>query len=180
MKGCKTHSFKSFDPLDIQHGYSKWSDLETVTQGEAVSDIEESVQEESSAQPQKSPVKNDTIFSRKDQEEIVQYLVRFAAYKMVKGNSIWQKLESMNVCKGERTWQSMKEHFRKKIIYQIHTFGLSWRQVRRFRDTFGLDEEHESDINSEEEEGEDNMRQKSPNPSNSNAQKTKTTSKNSF
>ena len=176
----RTHSFKSFDPLDILHGYSKWSDLETVTQGEAVSDIEEFVEDESSAQPQKSPVKNYKIYSRKNQEEIVQYLVRFAAYKMVKGNSIWQKLESMNVCKGERTWQSMKEHFRKKIIYQIHTFGLSWRQVRRFRDTFGLDEEHDSDINSEEEEGEDNMRQKSPNPSNSNAQKTKTTSKNSF
>ena len=70
----------------------------------------------------------------------------------------------------------MKEHFQKKIIHQIHTFGLSWRQVRRFRDTFGLDQEHESDINSEEEEGEDNMKQKSPNLLISNAQKTKTTS----
>ena len=86
--------------------------------------------------------------------------------------------ESLNICKGERTWQSMKEHFKKKIIYQIHTFGLSWRQVRRFRDTFGLDQEHESDVNSEEEEGEDNIRHKSPNPSNSNAQKS--TSKSSF
>ena len=174
----RTLSFKSFDPLDILHGYSKWSDLETVTQGEAVSDIEEDVEDESLAQPQKSPIKNYKIYSRKNQEEIVKYLVRFAAYKMVKGNSIWQKLESLNICKGERTWQSMKEHFKKKIIYQIHTFGLSWRQVRRFRDTFGLDQEHESDINSEEEEGEDNMRHKSPNPSNSNAQKS--TSKSSF
>ena len=167
----KTQTFKSYDPLDILHGYSKWSDLETVTQGEAVSDIEDGDGDELVAQHQKSPVRSYKTYSRKNQEEIVKYLVRFAAYKMVKGNSIWQKLESLNVCKGERTWQSMKEHFRKKVIHQIHTFGLSWRQVRRFRDTFGLDQEHESDINSEEEEGEDNERQKSPKASNSNIQK---------
>ena len=156
----KTHSFKSYDPLDILHGYRNWSDLETVTQGEAVSDIEDDQEDESSVQNPKSPLRNYKMYSRKNQEEIVKHLVRFAAYKMVKGNSIWQKLESLNVCKGERTWQSMKEHFRKKIIYQIHTFGLSWRQVRRFRDTFGLDQEHESDVNSDEEEGEDNERPK--------------------
>ena len=167
----KTHTFKSYDPLDILHGYSKWSDLESVMQGEAVSDIEDGDGAESVTQHQKSPVRSYKTYSRKNQEEIVKYLVRFAAYKMVKGNSIWQKLESLNVCKGERTWQSMKEHFRKKVIHQIHTFGLSWRQVRRFRDTFGLDQEHESDINSEEEEGEDNERQKSPKASNSGIQK---------
>ena len=174
----KTHSFKSYDPLDILHGYKGWSDLETVTQGEVVSDIEDGGEDESLAQTRKSPVRSYKTYNRKNQEEIVKYLVRFAAYKMVKGNSIWQKLESLNVCKGERTWQSMKEHFRKKIIHQIHTFGLSWRQVRRFRDTFGLDQEHESDINSEEEEGEDNEKQKSPKSSHSSVQKS--TFKNSF
>ena len=85
----------------------------------------------------------------------MSFLVRFSAYRLVKGKAIWEKMEEMKVCKGERSWQSMKEHFRKKIIPQIHTFGLSWRQVRRFRAVYGLDEDHESDVDSEEEEGVD-------------------------
>ena len=166
----KNHSYKSYDPLDILHGYKKWSDLETITQGEAVSDIEDSDEVESLALLRRSPSRSYKMYSRKNQEEIVKYLVRFAAYKLVKGNFIWQKFESLKICKGERSWQSMKEHFRKKIIYEIHTFGLSWRQVRRFRDTFGLDQEHESDADSDEEEGEDNERQRSPIFSNSKSQ----------
>ena len=37
-----------------------------------------------------------------------------------------------------RTWQSMKEHFRKQIIPRIQTYGLTSKQVARFKDQFGL------------------------------------------
>ena len=153
VKTRKTCSYQAFNPLDILHGYTKWSELVQMPEGEVVTG--EEFDELTSVAPTYSPVKPYKIYSRKNQEEIVKYLVRFAAYKLVKGNAIWQKMEESNVCKG-RTWQSMKEHFRKKIIYRIHTFGLNWRQVRRFRATYGLDEEHDSDADSDEEEGEDN------------------------
>ena len=153
VKTRKTTSYQAFNPLDILHGYTKWRELVQVPEGEVVTG--EEFDELTSVAPTYSPVKPYKIYSRKNQEEIVKYLVRFAAYKLVKGNAIWQKMEESNVCKG-RTWQSMKEHFRKKIIYRIHTFGLNWRQVRRFRATYGLDEEHDSDADSDEEEGEDN------------------------
>ena len=80
----------------------------------------------------------------------MNFLVSHSAYKVVKGNTIWERMEEGGVCKGARTWQSMKEHLRKKIIPEIHSFGLSWKQVRRFRAAFGLDQEHQSDEKDQE------------------------------
>ena len=154
---CQTTVYESFNPLDILHGYVKWDDLREKIEGERVSDIEDFEDEESTfSESRTNNFKTYKIaYSRKNQEEIVKYLVRFSAYRLVKGRAIWEKLAELKICKGVRSWQSMKEHFRKKIISQIHTFGLSWRQVRRFRAAYGLDEVHDSDVDSDEEEGVD-------------------------
>jgi len=154
VTSLRPHPYENYDPLDILHGYAKWSDLNKRIDGERVSDIEDLDEDDEIVN---SNIENNikdfkVAYSRKNQEEIVKYLVKFSAYKMVKGRAIWEKLEALKVCNGKRSWQSMKEHFRKKIIYQIHTFGLTWRQVRKFRATFGLDEVHESDEDSEEED----------------------------
>ena len=151
VTSLRPHPYENYEPLDILHGFSKWSDLVKRIDGERVSDIEDFEGEvEVLNSTRDTHIKDFKVaYSRKNQEEIVKYLVKFSAYKVVKGRAIWEKLEALKVCNGKRSWQSMKEHFRKKIIHQIHTFGLTWRQVRKFRATFGLDEEHESDENSE-------------------------------
>ncbi len=43
-----------------------------------------------------------------------------------------QIIEKANVCRG-RTWQSLKEHFRKQVMPQIGTYHLLPKQVSRFR-----------------------------------------------
>jgi hypothetical protein len=148
---------EQYDPVDVLLGYKRWKDI-TEVEGEKVSDIEE---DDFDADPPGSDSQSKQVFksfripySKKNQHEIVKFLVSHSAYKMVKGNSIWQRMEEGGLCKGARTWQSMKEHFRKKIIPQIHSFGLSWRQVRRFRAAFGLDQEHDSDEEDDEEDDE--------------------------
>ena len=71
---------------------------------------------------------------------MVDFLVEKRAYSMLRGNTIWQQMEEMGACGGRRTWQSMKEHFKKQLITRIHTFGLTWQQVRKFRAALGHDE----------------------------------------
>ena len=144
-----------YDPIDILLGYKRWRDIPEV-EGDKVSDIEDFVEDEvpmSHIQSNQSVFKLfRTPYSKKQEQEIINVLVKLSAYKMVKGNSIWQRMEEQGVCKRARTWQSMKEHFRKKIIHKIHSFGLSWKQVRKFRAAFGLDEEHSSDDDTDKEE----------------------------
>ena len=145
-----------YDPIDVLLGYKAWKDIPEV-EGDIISDIEDFFDEDVQVPDRQAPPKifktYRTPYSKKQEQEIVNFLLTHSAYKMLKGNSIWQRMEDMGVCKGCRTWQSMKEHFRKKIVYVIHTFGLSWRQVRKFRAAFGLDEEHESDVEEDEEDG---------------------------
>ena len=91
-------------------------------------------------------------YSKSEQKDMVEFLVEKRAYSMLGGNTIWQQMEEGGACGGRRTWQSMKEHFKKQLISRIHTFGLSWQQVRKFRAAFGHDEPLQS---SEEEEDND-------------------------
>jgi len=153
-------NFEDYNPLDILFGYKQWTDISERLDWSRLTDAEDNVEEDVTVM---QSMKTNRIalkavkapYRRRDQEEIVRFLVRFSAYRLVKGNAIWQKFEDLGLCNGARSWQSMKEHFRKKIILQIHGFGLTWRQVRRFRATYGLDEEHESDVETDEDEGED-------------------------
>ena len=161
-KSSLYQQYDEYEPLDVLHGYKTWSDIPLRNEGDRVSDIDDDFETSSMismvsrVRSRASSLKSfKSPYTRRDREEIVRALVRFTAYRLVRGNTIWKKLESIGICNGTRTWQSMKEHFRKKVIYDIHTFGLSWRQVRRFRATYGLDEERDSDVESGEEEGVD-------------------------
>ena len=152
--------YESYDPLDVLHGYKTWSQLPR-DEGERVSDIEDDFETSSMVSSMMDRTRTSSMktfkspYTRRNQEEIVRALVRFAAYRLVRGNTIWKKLEEIGICNGIRTWQSMKEHFRKKIIQNIHDFGLTWPQIRRFRATYGLDQVRDSDVDSDEEEGVD-------------------------
>merc|ERR1719376_20102 len=49
-------------------------------------------------------------------------------------------MEEVGVGRG-RSWQSLKEHFRKAVINQIHTFGLTRRVIDQFNVGMGIQEE---------------------------------------
>lgn len=55
-------------------------------------------------------------YSRREQESIVKDIVRNRAYNRLRGIEYWKDMEiEKRACGGDRTWQSMKEHFRKKV-----------------------------------------------------------------
>ncbi|XP_050711722.1 trichohyalin-like isoform X2 [Eriocheir sinensis] len=53
--------------------------------------------------------------------KILAYIHKEKLHDKVNGNIIWKKMEEEEVCPG-RTWQSMKEHFRKSLSHQLDKF----------------------------------------------------------
>ena len=51
-------------------------------------------------------------YTRKDSSEILHWLVEHNEYGRLASHVIWKKMEKEGVCRGRRTWQSMKGHFR--------------------------------------------------------------------
>merc|ERR1719319_1929364 len=133
--------FAQYDPVDILLGSCQWSTLSKRDEGERVSDIED-VEE------------HDVV--RADREfKMLKFIFKRKAYKLLKGNVIWQKMEENYVCGGRRTWQSMKEHFRKQVMPKIQQFGITIRQIRKLRecyDGFDLDALHSSDESTDAED----------------------------
>lgn len=77
-------------------------------------------------------------YSIKEDEDILKFIIKQQAFDHIKGTLFWRKMESKAICP-YRTWQSMKEHFRKKIVYNLnsHKF-LSDEQKKLLQNcTFG-------------------------------------------
>ena len=126
--------FEPYNALDILQGNLNWSDVPRKQLGERVSDIEDEDGETSRLyeaeyrhfKAQKLP------YCKKEQLEIVEWIVRYTAFKLLRGKLVWQRMEEVGVGRG-RSWQSLKEHFRKVVINQIHTFGLTRKLMDQFK-----------------------------------------------
>lgn len=57
-------------------------------------------------------------YSQKEEKIILDFIIEQQAFNLLKTNSFWKQLESKNLL--DRTYQSMKEHFRKVILLQLH------------------------------------------------------------
>ena len=119
--------YEAYNPLEVLLGSLKWSEVPVKVMGERVSDIEDDFGEES-----KNSFKADyrrhkaqgLAYCKNEQIKIVNWIIKYKAFKLLKGNIVWQKMEEAMVGRGV-SWQSLKEHFKKVIIGQIHTFGLT-------------------------------------------------------
>ena len=60
-------------------------------------------------------------FSRSDDEAILKHILAKQDFSRVAGNELWVEMERLEVVSG-RSWQSLKEHFRKIIMRNIHSF----------------------------------------------------------
>lgn len=56
-------------------------------------------------------------YTRVEEREILNYIIEHNAYNRLRGISLWQEMEKANI--GERSYQSLKEHFRKVIIGKV-------------------------------------------------------------
>lgn len=59
------------------------------------------------------------VYTHKEDVAIIQYIIQEKGYYNLRGNAFWKKMEEARVTQ-QRTYQSLKEHFRKKIINKLH------------------------------------------------------------
>jgi len=134
--------FQSYNPLHILLGNLKWSEVPRKLVGEKVSDIEE--EEDDATRLYENEYKHHKSqklpYSKKEQQEVVDWIVKYSAYKLLRGNLVWKRMEYLGVGRG-RSWQSLRQHFLKVVITQIHTYGLSRSEVTKFKVGLGLLEE---------------------------------------
>ena len=74
---------------------------------------------------------NGNYYSKAEDVKIVQFIADNKRFQDTKGNELWKVMEERNVLEG-RTWQSMKERFRKVIINKINQYGFEKNVVNQF------------------------------------------------
>ena len=68
-------------------------------------------------------------YSRSDDKAILNHLVNNQEYARVGGRQLWVEMEGLGVVSG-RSWQSLKEHFRRSIMPNIRSFRFLTKQQR--------------------------------------------------
>uniref|UniRef100_A0A1B6M684 Telomeric repeat-binding factor 2-interacting protein 1 n=1 Tax=Graphocephala atropunctata TaxID=36148 RepID=A0A1B6M684_9HEMI len=75
-------------------------------------------------------------YSIDERFNILKYIVKHNEYSRLKGRELWEIMESRKVCPS-RTWQSMKEHFIKKIVIDLEPYTfLTNEQKKKIKSAF--------------------------------------------
>ena len=129
-----------YDPVEVMLGRLAWSQVPGG--GDQVSDMEDIEEEDEVAVRAEAEYKafksRRKVYTDEERREIVAALAERGAWSQVKGTSIWRQLERRQLCRGDRTWQSMKEHFLKVIGPKVADYGLGRREVALCRVGLGL------------------------------------------
>ena len=116
-----------YDPLDILLGNIGWS--EVPINGEVVSDTDNEVEmdeDTARAEAEYKAFKCEQIpFTDCERREILNGVIARHSYAMVSEDLLWKILQEKKLCRGRRTWQSMKEQFEKVIVPDISNYGLN-------------------------------------------------------
>ncbi|XP_013162902.1 PREDICTED: uncharacterized protein LOC106114305 isoform X2 [Papilio xuthus] len=111
-------------------------------------------------------------YTIKEMKAIVDYLTEHKAYNEIRGRKMWMDFEKSKVI--DRTWQSLKETFLKRILPDIHNpyYQLSVIQISSFRSGYDVEAKlnNKLEIRTVDEESNTNIEQEinSENPSTSN------------
>merc|ERR1712111_69130 len=86
-----------------------------------------------------STVSRRDLFSFEEDLAILRFIVDTKRYSEVKGNVLWEAMEKAKVCPG-RTYQSMKERFRRRIVPKLEKFktklsDLELKKIREYSTT---------------------------------------------
>lgn len=73
-------------------------------------------------------------YTVEEKKGIVKYIIDNDAYKRVKGRGMWVEMANSGLFR--RTHDSLKEHFLKRIIFDLHLsmFQLTQEQIDMFRE----------------------------------------------
>ena len=71
-------------------------------------------------------------YIRSEEKKILDWIIKTGRYSEVKGIAMWRILEASNEVPG-RSYQSMKERFRKHIANDIQHYGLKEDEVAKFK-----------------------------------------------
>ena len=97
----------------------------------ANSDGDEEAKEDSSKSLKRSR-KNSKYYTKEEDLVILKFIEANQLFKDMKGKKGWHDIEEKIILEG-RTWQSMKERFRKVMMKRIQSYGLSKKTVKKFR-----------------------------------------------
>ena len=106
----KRSIYLDYDPFRVLLGIEKWSEVPRKPEGTKVPDFD--------FDPEEIRRDNDNTYknfksakmgySRKEQREIIQFLMDNKAYKLTGGNTIWKRMEHRDCCHGNRYMQATK------------------------------------------------------------------------
>ncbi|PSN31617.1 hypothetical protein C0J52_18043 [Blattella germanica] len=123
-----------FNPMDVLKRRLSWSEAEkfrkTLNPTKEIGIIPPELFSPDDVPEERNVFKR---YSRSEQKAIVNFIIRKKAHHYVRGNRFWIVMEKKQLCKG-RTWQSLKEHFLKKILPNIKLFISSEDEISKFED----------------------------------------------
>ena len=70
-------------------------------------------------------------YSYADDVKIIEFIIKNRRFHEVGGNALWDTMEKRGDLPG-RSWNSLKERFRKVIIKKIGSYDLSEETVNQF------------------------------------------------
>ncbi|XP_069165533.1 myb-like protein X isoform X2 [Procambarus clarkii] len=136
--------------MDIMMGIHSWDECERSGEKEEQIMGDFSIGDSSgnnNQHPERQKSKRNYTF--KEQQAILDYIVKEKKYGEVKGISLWRHMEQIGVCPG-RSHQSMKEHFIKKIIHNLNLFKLPVKvKTRLYRRFSSKNVQHSSRVEDE-------------------------------
>ncbi|XP_068218756.1 uro-adherence factor A-like [Palaemon carinicauda] len=121
---------------DIMMGLKSWKDCIAVTANDSVGeDVLFDDDDDLLSIPQKAKWKGRREYEHRERRAILNYIIDNRRYHEVKGRNMWIDMEKAKVCPG-RTWESMKEHFRKNIMHNLHLFKVDEKTQRKLTGPF--------------------------------------------
>jgi len=98
-------------------------------------EVDSEGEEESNDTTNKKKTKPYTV---EEDKKILKYIIDNNRYNDTGGRALWEIMEERQIC-GTRTYQSMKERFRKRILKNIKNYNLTDEQVKHFKNQLPAD-----------------------------------------
>ena len=78
-------------------------------------------------------VKKCRRYSKVEDVKILDFIIRNKRFQDIRGNELWKIIEARNLLEN-RSWQSMKERFRKSILPKISQYDVDPNVAAKFTD----------------------------------------------
>lgn len=81
-------------------------------------------------------VRNARLYTKDEDVKILKYIIKQQVIDKTKGNVVWKQMEQIKVT--ARSWQGMKDRFRKNIVYNLGDFSIRDKHREQIEDLYGI------------------------------------------